>query len=593
MTSGRRLILLFCLASLLCGAAMAAGWFDRWGRRWAHVAIAGGQVLLTVAYVATGDPAADIRLFYVWASPYAAVFFGRRTAMAHCLWSIALLGGALLMIRPPPADGLSVWLSTAALVAATGVLVGWAAGLDRRRRLELRRLAERDELTGLPNRRLFSRLLARTLADPASTAVLLMIDLDSFRTVNDCHGHGVGDELLRQMAPRLAARLAPGDVLGRLGGDEFAVLHPVPTGGRSVAAAAREAQRSGMTLAGRLALAWDEPFALGDGAGRVHSSGCVGVAVAEGQHVTPTCLLRAADAALYRAKGAGRGQVGLYDAGLRRAATRRLALENALRGAAGRGELSIACQPIVALCGGRVVGAEALCRWRSPTLGPVSPEEFVPVAEDSGLIDEVAGFVLASAVGLLSRWEQAGLLGDDVTLAVNVSPLQVRAGLAEQLARAVGTAGVAPQRLALELTERVLMDHSLTTACELAEIRGAGHPLLLDDFGTGYSALSYLADLPVDSVKIDRSFVAALATDPRREAVVGAVLSMADALGLGAVAEGVETSAQAERLVALGCRTAQGRYFAAPVPAARLEALLRLESRARPAAVPGRLPVRR
>jgi EAL domain-containing protein (putative c-di-GMP-specific phosphodiesterase class I) len=246
------------------------------------------------------------------------------------------------------------------------------------------------------------------------------------------------------------------------------------------------------------------------------------------------------------------------------------------------GQLAVVYQPVVLLEGGRLGGVEALCRWRSPEFGEVPPDEFIAVAEDTGLIHALGDFVLQQAVATLGRWQRAGLVDDDFVMAVNVSPIQLRSGFADRLADVVQAAGVRAQSVALELTERVLLDDGHVTGREIAALRGAGHVLMLDDFGTGYSALSYLSALPVDALKIDRSFVLGLETDARREAVVHAVLRLAEVLGLEVIAEGVHTAGQAQRLRSLGCRHAQGWLFGRPLSASALEPSLRERRRGVP-----------
>jgi diguanylate cyclase (GGDEF)-like protein len=561
--TGARVVVAISALTTLWGLAMIAGLFDRWGRRYQHAAIVVVGVLITLAYIATENPYSDVRLFYVWVTPYAALFFTRRAAALHAAAGAVLTAAGLLAIGIDLDEGLAIWLTTVGLMVATGTLVSWAAALTVRVNRRLQHLADHDPLTGLPNRRLFHRRLDEALGEPTVDVAVLMIDLDSFKTVNDCHGHESGDQLLRQLVPRLAARLGRGDLLARLGGDEFAVLHRVPAGEGD--------GPSSDSLALRLRTAWSRPLAV---AGGLYTSGSIGIAAAGGRQISATALLREADAALYRAKEIGRGSVHRYDDRLRQLAQRRFDLENALRGAITHRELWMAYQPVVLLDGRRLVGVEALCRWHSPALGPVEPGEFIPVAEDSGLIHDLGDWILGEVLSTLGRWTAEGLADDEFVVAVNVSPRQLRTGFADRLAVRVAAAGLRPEAIALELTEGVLMDGSEATVRELAALRAAGHSLLLDDFGTGWSALSYLADLPVDVVKVDRSFIVPPGTDPRRDALVEAVLRMTTALGLGGIAEGVESAEQADRLTELGCRHAQGWLFGRPQRAADLEPVL-------------------
>ncbi|MFI7589404.1 putative bifunctional diguanylate cyclase/phosphodiesterase [Spongisporangium articulatum] len=586
LREGRSIVVAMAVGALVWGLVMTSGVFNGLGARrlgrhdvgevYLHVAIALIQVVITIAYAAAADPANDIRLFYVWATPYAALFFTRRLAVLHSVWVALLMFVVLGFHEVPAAQAVALWLTTIGLVGVATFLVAWVSRLNQRSRDRLRHLAEHDFLTGLPNRRMFGRLLRDSLQNPHVTTTLLLVDLDSFKMINDSHGHDSGDRLLSEVAPRLAALIGPRDILARVGGDEFAVLHEVP-GAATDPDGHERARDSAMVLANRLTQAWRQRFTV---AGGVYASGCVGVSVslgsaAGGGPVTAGALLREADTALYRAKEAGRSAVHLYDEDLRNSALRRLELESHLRGAAGRGELSLVYQPIVTLDDGRPVGVEALCRWNSPVLGSVPPDRFIQVAEDSGLIDEIGDFVLAEATRQIARWQAGGLLPPRFAVTINVSPIMLRAGLAAQVRDAVELAGVPAERLAIELTERLLISPTTEVSDELGQLRAAGHTLMLDDFGTGYSSLSSLARLPVDVVKVDRGFVAAMGSDRRAEGVVQAVLRLAQTLGMVAVAEGVETGEQAQRLLDLGCDRAQGWFYGRPVPPAEIETLLR------------------
>jgi diguanylate cyclase (GGDEF)-like protein len=420
--------------------------------------------------------------------------------------------------------------------------------------------ATHDDLTGLANRSLFQR----HLDDAAGSAVgfaLLFLDIDNFKAVNDAFGHGVGDALLSAVGERLQEALRDGDAVGRLGGDEFAVLC------RGMSSADEAA-----ALADRLRLRLRVPFAV---AGReLHVTASIGCrAVCPSDRGSGEALLGDADAAMYQAKEAGRDRVEIFSAETRARVVRRLELADELRRALSRDELALHLQPHVDLASHAIVGAEALLRWTHPRLGQVSPGEFIPVAEQFGLIVPIGAWVLEQAVAQLARWQAAGRR---LTLSVNVSAAQLGdSGFAEHVERIVRGAGVAPERLCLELTESTLMTSSGPAIAALRGLRDLGHYIAIDDFGTGYSSLAYLTDLPVEILKIDRQFVAGVAEHGTHAAVVASIMSLAHAMGLHVVAEGIEEPEQARELLALGCLVGQGFHFARPLPAAEFDALWR------------------
>ncbi len=391
---------------------------------------------------------------------------------------------------------------------------------------------------------------------------VLLIDLDRFKHVNDTFGHESGDALLQQVVPRLLAALGPQDVLARLGGDEFAVVCEDPDGRLDACA-----------VTARLSRVWAEPVFVGARPLRV--SGSTGVALA-GDGATARTLLRDADAAMYESKRRGPGSSQLFSADVAARAERVLLVEQGLQQAVRRGELAVHFQPVVALGGeraGAVVGAEALLRWSSAELGAVAPDEFVPVAEAAGLVGALGDWVLDRALAELAAWRAAGVVGDGFRVAVNVSAHQLEPALPGRVAELLARHGLGPAHLGLEVTESAVVEGGVA-AQVLRELRAAGVTLLLDDFGTGYSSLAQLRELPFDVVKVDRSFVAGLERSGRDRALVLAVLSLAGALGVSVVAEGVEREGQAEQLRAAGCPAAQGWYFARAVPAADLPAAL-------------------
>jgi diguanylate cyclase (GGDEF)-like protein/PAS domain S-box-containing protein len=442
------------------------------------------------------------------------------------------------------------------LVAAVASQLGTV--IERKRAQErLAHQALHDPLTELPNRALFLDRLALALARlrrrPTNLAVLFA-DVDRFKVVNDSLGHDAGDRLLVALARRLRDVLRPGDTLARFGGDEFAVLcedvEPRDIDG----------------IAHRMMEALAEPFSVGGD--EVFATMSVGIAVANDADERPAALLRDADAAMYLAKDRGRARFELFDEAMRDQSIERLVMENALRRAPERGQLRVVYQPIVRLDDGAFIGAEALVRWAHPDRGLLEPAQFIPLAEDTGVIVSIGRWVLAEACREAVRWNGGG---KRPSVSVNVSARELpRPDLVEGVAAALGESGLDPDRLWLEITESVLMDDADLAVEALGRLRELGLHLAVDDFGTGYSSLSYLRRFPVDSLKVDRSFVAGLQEDAGDAAIVEAVVSMAHSLHLSVIAEGVETDAQLSRLRGLGCEAAQGYYFAAPVPASAL-----------------------
>jgi diguanylate cyclase (GGDEF)-like protein len=433
--------------------------------------------------------------------------------------------------------------------------------IERKRAQErLAHQALHDPLTELPNRALFLDRLALALARlrrRRSSMAVLFADVDRFKVVNDSLGHDAGDRLLVTLARRLREVLRPGDTLARFGGDEFAVLcEDVPEGDVD-------------GIAERMMDALAEPFTTG---GReVFVSMSVGIAVSRDPDQRPEALLRDADAAMYLAKDRGRARYEVFDEAMRDQSSERLLLENALRRAPERGELRALYQPIVRLADGSMVAAEALVRWNHPERGLLEASQFVPLAEETGIIVPVGGWMLTEACREAASWSGNG---DAPSVSVNLSARQLnRADLVDAVAKALAESGLNPDRLWLEITESVLMEDADATVVTLERLRALGVHLSVDDFGTGYSSLAYLRRFPVDALKVDRSFVAGLGQDPEDSAIVEAVVSMAHSLRLSVVAEGVETREQLNRLRDLGCELAQGFLFAAPVPPSALDPL--------------------
>jgi diguanylate cyclase len=420
---------------------------------------------------------------------------------------------------------------------------------------QLEHQAFHDSLTDLANRALFNdrvrHAMARARRDGGGPAVLFL-DLDDFKVVNDNLGHGAGDRLLREVAARLRSCLREHDTVGRLGGDEFAILAE----DTDLATARRLAERVIATLAA--------PFPLVGGQVTIRAS--IGIAVDEQRTLDDAQLLRNADIAMYAAKGRGKGTYEVFQGSMLRSVRDRHDITAALEGAIERRELVVHYQPIVDLHSGRVAGAEALVRWPRPDRGLVPPAEFIPVAEETGLVVEIDRFVLRQACRQMAGWTaKAGPLLLHVNLSANHL---LRSDLAANVAAALRDSGLPPDCLALEITESVLMHDLELGVVRLHELKRLGVHLAIDDFGTGYSSLAYLRQMPIDAVKIDKSFVDGVAGGPEDSAVARAIIALAATLHLDTVAEGVEEAGQAAALAELGCHLAQGYHFSRPVPAA-------------------------
>ncbi|MFM2058044.1 MAG: hypothetical protein RLY71_2429 [Pseudomonadota bacterium] len=434
----------------------------------------------------------------------------------------------------------------------------------------IHQLAYYDVLTGLPNRALLMDRCEHALARAAREGrhvALMFLDLDRFKHVNDSLGHPVGDALLKAVAERLQALLRDSDTIARLGGDEFVILLESVHETTGAEAMAR-----------RIVRAFEDPFELGSHS--LSAGTTIGISLFPEHGHDITSLFKFADLALYQAKEAGRGDFRFFEARLNDAAHQRLQLENELRHALARNELSLHYQPILALQDGRLAGAEALLRWRHPILGAVSPAQFVPVAEDSGLIVPIGAWVLAQACAQARRWLDEGL--DPGVIAVNLSGVQIRRDdLVETVTAALQRTGLPPTRLELEISESYIMRHGERDLRTLSALRDLGISLAIDDFGTGQTALSHLHRLPIDKLKIDRAFMVAIDGTSAGATVARAIIGLGHGLGLTVVAEGVETGPQEQFLIEQGCDLVQGYRYARPMDAAALRD--RLLNRALPA----------
>ncbi len=427
-----------------------------------------------------------------------------------------------------------------------------------------------DGLTGLPNRVLLLDRLRQALSreSRANTVLgVLFIDLDNFKVVNDSLGHRAGDDLLIELAERLRQHLRASDTAARLGGDEFVVI-------------IEDCQNEGQAraLAGRVAGELARPCMIENTEVCVTAS--IGVALGQ-RGATAEELLRNADIAMYRAKNRGKNRAEIFDEELHAVAVGRLETEVQLRSALTEGQLRVHYQPIVSLDASRVDGVEALVRWAHPTRGLLLPEDFLDVAEQSGLIVPIGAWVLNQACRDVAGW-QAGHAETPLTVGVNLSMRQLERGdFAQTLAAALSDTGLDPAALHLEITESLFLEATKSTRADLAAISAQGVGLGIDDFGTGYSSLLYLKRFPVSFLKVDRTFVAGLGTNTEDTAIVEAVVRLGQALGLDTIAEGVETSEQYDQLHELGCDHVQGSYVSVPVPAAEVIGLLTAASRVR------------
>jgi diguanylate cyclase (GGDEF)-like protein/PAS domain S-box-containing protein len=422
-------------------------------------------------------------------------------------------------------------------------------------------MAEHDPLTDLPNRALLHKNLEVALAQRREGVALLFLDLDRFKLVNDTLGHAAGDELLRTVAERVRACVRDHDLVARQGGDEFIVLLTnvaTQTGAAHTAARVLESLARPITINGH----------------DVHVTASIGIALSPKDATDADLLIKQADAAMYRAKQAGRNGVACYSADLDGSASSGLTIQAGLARALSEGELSLQYQPQVDITSGRIVGLEALLRWTSPELGAVSPAVFIPLAEETGLIVDIDRWVLKTACVQCKAWEDEGLSPPPV--AVNVSGVTFRHGdLLANLERVLRDAHLQPQHLELELTEGILMQDAAAVTKTLAAIRATGVRVALDDFGTGYSSLSYLKHFKIDALKVDRTFVTGLPDDADSAAIARLIVSMANLLGMSTIAEGVETPEQARFLESIGCTTAQGFLYSKAIPAEAIAELLR------------------
>ena len=470
-------------------------------------------------------------------------------------------------------EGFFIWVLCRGIVVRDAEgralrIAGSMTDITARKDLEerLRREAQFDSLTTLPNRSyatdLLRRAIARAKRNREQQFGVLFLDCDRFKVVNDSLGHHAGDSLLRLVAGRLNGCVRPGDVVARLGGDEFVVILE---GVKDEAEAISVAERIQDSLA--------QPFYL-DGR-ELFMSVSVGIAMSQPGVERPEDYLRDADLAMYRAKLRGRSRHEVFRADMRAGAVLQMSLENDLRHSMDRGELRVMYQPIWSLASGRIVGFEALVRWDHPQHGAMQPADFIPIAEETGLILPLGEWVLRQAAQRLSHWNTKVVADDPVWISVNVAARQLtHPGLVEIVKNTIAETGIEASRLKLEITESMIMADAVAAVGALEQLKAIGIHLLMDDFGTGHASLSYLHRLPISTIKIDRYFVGRIDSNSECLEIVRTILNLSRSLSMDVVAEGVENSAQREVLQSLGCELVQGYLLSPPLDADAAERLL-------------------
>ena len=455
-------------------------------------------------------------------------------------------------------------LCTRSLVGALEAAIASQRAIDQLQIAQehARRLASHDQLTGLANRRLFQDRLEQALATARRIkrrVAVLYIDLDGFKLVNDTLGHAAGDGLLRSVAEHLTANLRESDTAARLGGDEFAVL-----------LTNLNDELDASTVATKILNALCHPMPLREH--HLFTSASIGIATFPAHGREPEDLIKKADTAMYQAKDRGRNRFEFYSREMNETMKRRLMLETGLRRATAEAELRLFYQPQLDLRRERIVGAEALLRWLHPDLGLLTPDQFLPLAEETGQILEIGEWVLRTACEQNVKWQAIGPSGFRVS--VNVSSHQLQSGFSDLVSNVLTETGLQPEFLELEITESCVVNDAEVAISALHTLKQLGVHISIDDFGTGYSALAYLKYLPIDALKIDQSFVRSLTTDPADATIIEAIVKMAHGLNLTTVAEGVETQEQLLLLGSYGCNRMQGYLFGRPVPPSQFQAWL-------------------
>jgi diguanylate cyclase (GGDEF)-like protein/PAS domain S-box-containing protein len=467
-------------------------------------------------------------------------------------------------MRSRHSNGAELWVALHGAVfteseSAAPCMIIQVQDVSARRHAEaqLNHIAFHDGLTGLPNRSRFHAMLTQALAamrsDSHAHFAVMFLDFDRFKLINDSMGHSAGDEFLIQVSRRIQDQVRPGDVVARLGGDEFAVLmHGV----HEVSQATHLAQR--------LLDALKQPLSVGGV--NIATSASIGITFSRLGYDAPEELLRDADIAMYRAKAAGKARFALFDAELHTEVANKVRMEADLRDAIAEGMIEVVYQPLYQIASGQLRGFEALARWNHPQLGPVSPGVFIPIAEEAGFITELSDRVLQRSCAQLRRWQALDPMLSELKLQVNLSGADLaHAALYERIERVLSSTQFTPNLLTLELTENILMQRVEGAISTLESLRKLGVSLAIDDFGTGYSSLSYLSTLPIDSLKIDRSFVHGMSAGSKDAEIVRAIITLGGALGKAVVAEGIESHSQLLQLHELGCEQGQGFHLSRPL----------------------------
>jgi diguanylate cyclase (GGDEF)-like protein len=469
-------------------------------------------------------------------------------------WLAVAVGLAALLL-------LSLALVTSVFDAHLAVRARWHAARLQKANEALNYQARHDALTALPNRTLFIERLRQALADASAEAphiVVMLVDLDRFKSINDSLGHTAGDAVLKEMAGRLVSQLPESGLAARLGGDEFLLMAPISD------------PRQALQLAEGIVRRIADPYVLNGFELQVGAS--IGISTFPFDRSNPEVLISHADEAMYEAKRSGGNGLRFFVPGTTAYTAARLKLESELRHAAQLGQLRLHYQPQLHIASGRIIGLEALVRWQHPENGWIPPGDFIALAERSDAIEGIGRWVLEEACRQSQDWRERGIA--DIPIAVNVSAREFRqAGLVEQVRGAILAHGLEPRHIEIELTESLVMSDGDRSIEALEELHGAGFSIALDDFGTGYSSMSYLKRLPVAKLKIDRSFIIDLGSSTESDSIVKAVISLAHALGIIVIAEGVEDAWQVSALEAFGCDEYQGYFYSAPCDAAEIERL--------------------
>ena len=429
----------------------------------------------------------------------------------------------------------------------------------RRTQAELEQMAKTDALTGLANRTLLNERIQEAIlasADSGKAPAVLVLDLDSFKAINDTMGHGAGDAVLVEVAKRLRSAVRAADTVARLGGDEFAIVITEATEEEILQIAHRASEK----LQDSVRVGTETVWAMAS----------IGVCIGTPGYPAEA-LMRDADIAMYQAKAQGRNNVQLFHPDMLDAVRERSRITAELRSAVAGGELALRYQPVVELASGRVIGIEALLRWHHPVRGIIMPDSFIRIAEENGLILELGRWVLHEGVAQMKRWNETAPDLTDFRLHINLSAAELlRSDLLEDIRDTLNRHQVAPRRLVLEITETVLMSRETAEEQVFSGLRDMGVGLQIDDFGTGYSSISYLRSLPADTVKVDQSLIQDIGSDPQQQKFVAAILQLISSAGLKAIVEGIETAEQAIQLQAMGCLYGQGYYYGHPLPPAKV-----------------------